>query len=279
MYNDLNQSMQKLEFPRGFLWGSATASYQVEGGIENNDWALEAENGRVPKAGLATNHRELFRQDFDLLTKLNQNAYRFSIEWPRIEPEEGRFDDQALEFYRNLIIELKKRGITPFVTLWHFTLPQWFYEKGGFLNEKAVFYFTRYARFVWEGLALRSSEKSEAGDRAECWMTINEPIVYIGQSYLKGVWPPFKKNIFRVLQLTKTLISSHLTLYDIKRKEFPHLKLGLAHNLVYYQANPFLKFLRNSYFLNRISSAVDFVGLNYYFSKLWPSLWFDRSRL
>lgn len=255
-----NSYMPKLEFPKGFLWGSATASYQVEGGIDNNDWAWEAERGRVPKAGKATNHRELFQQDFDLLIKLNQNAYRFSIEWARIEPEEGKFDYQAVEFYKNLLDELHKRGVTPFVTMWHFTLPLWFYKKGGFLNKEAPQYFARYGKFLWEQL----------GQGTEYWMTINEPMIYVGQSYIRGVWPPFKKNIFNVSHLTKTLISSHLILCDIKRKEFPHLKLGLAQNNVFYENNPILKYFGNHYFLNKVSSTVDFVGLNYYVHRRWP---------
>lgn len=255
-----NEIMEKLKFPEGFLWGSATAAYQVEGGIDNNDWAWEAKKGRAPKAGLATNHRELYQQDFDLLTKLNQNAYRFSIEWARIEPEEGQFDFEAVKFYRNLLDELRNRGVTPFVTMWHFTLPLWFYKKGGFLNKKASEYFVRYGRFLWEQL----------GQGTEYWISMNEPMVYAGKSYLKGKWPPFKKNIFNVSQLTKTLISSHLTLCDIKRREFPHLKLGLAQNNVYYERSPFKKYFRNSYFLNQVSPTLDFIGLNYYYPQLWP---------
>ncbi|MDO8495750.1 MAG: glycoside hydrolase family 1 protein [bacterium] len=262
--------MQKLEFPKGFLWGSATASYQIEGWIDNNDWALEARNGRVPDAGQATNHRQLYESDLHLLSELKQNAYRFSIEWARIEPEEGKFDQQAIGFYRNLIVQLKSRGITPFVTLWHFTLPEWFYKMGGFQNKKAIFYFSRYVKYVWDELAVRDPSDNKAGERAEYWMSINEPMVYVAEGYLEGTWPPFKKNIFNVSQLTKTLISSHLTLCDIKRKEFPSIKLGIAKNNCYYQANPVMKYFHNTYFLNRIASSLDFIGLNYYFPHLWP---------
>ena len=100
-----------LKFPPGFLWGSSTSSYQVEGGIENCDWSKDF------PAGKACDHYNRYEEDFDLLKKLNQNAYRFSIEWSRIEPEEGKFDEKEIEHYRKVILALRKRGIEPFVGL------------------------------------------------------------------------------------------------------------------------------------------------------------------
>ena len=100
-----------LKFPDGFFWGSATSSYQVEGGIENNDWAEAARDDRVPRAGEACDHYRRFEEDFDILKELGQNAYRFSIEWARIEPEEGRWNFEAVEHYRNLLFSLLKIDI------------------------------------------------------------------------------------------------------------------------------------------------------------------------
>jgi beta-glucosidase len=219
---------KELEFPEGFLWGSATSAYQVEGGIENNDWAEAAKEGKVPSAGRACDHYDRYEEDFDIAKSLGQNAHRFSIEWSRIEPEEGRFDETEIEHYRKVIKALRERGIEPFVTLWHFTLPIWFAKKGGFENKKAPFYFSRYCEYVVRNLGRRSpvrdrlvpleisrnmprldesSRKSLMGPAESAaatasrrsvskgvnfWITINEPLVFAGMGYLDGKWPPFK---------------------------------------------------------------------------------------
>ncbi len=113
----------KKTFPRGFYWGAATASYQVEGGIENTDWAKAAREGRVPPCGQACDHYHRYESDFDLAKDLGHNAHRFSVEWARIEPEEGKFNHEAIAHYREVLKALHARKITPFITLWHFTLP------------------------------------------------------------------------------------------------------------------------------------------------------------
>src|SRR3989344_7240953 len=112
-----------LRFPENFLWGAACASYQVEGGIENCDWAVAAKAGRVPHCGSACDHYNRYESDFDIAQKLGHNCHRISIEWSRIEPEEGRFDQNEVAHYKNVIRALRARGLEPFVTLWHFTLP------------------------------------------------------------------------------------------------------------------------------------------------------------
>ena len=118
-----------LKFPDGFLWGAATSAYQVEGGIFNNDWAQAAKDGRIMPAGSCTDHYNRFREDFDIAKSLGHNAHRISLEWSRIEPEEGSFDEKEIEHYRQVIKEMKARGLTPFITLWHFTLPVWFSDR------------------------------------------------------------------------------------------------------------------------------------------------------
>ena len=136
---------KKYVFPDGFLWGTATSSFQVEGGIENCDWAQAARDGRVPPAGLACDHYNRYEEDFDIAQSLNMSSQRFSIEWSRVEPEEGVFDEKELEHYKKVVHAIRARGMEPFVTLWHFTLPLWFVKKGGFRSKKGPEIFARYA--------------------------------------------------------------------------------------------------------------------------------------
>jgi beta-glucosidase len=181
--------MSERKFPDGFYWGAATASYQVEGGIENNDWAKSAREGRVPVCGIACDHYNRYEEDFDLAKSLGHTAHRLSIEWARIEPEEGKFDEEAIEHYRKVLKALRARGLKPFVTIWHFTLPLWFSESGGFERKDSPQIFARYAAYA----------VSKLGDLCEHFSTMNEPNVYASQGWINGEWPPFKisKNLGR----------------------------------------------------------------------------------
>ena len=258
------------KFPEKFLWGSATSSYQVEGGIENNDWAASgkasASQGlsKIPFAGKATDHYNRYEEDFNIAKNLGQNVHRFSIEWARIEPEEGQFNDAEIEHYRKVIEAIRSRGMEPFVTLWHFTLPLWFSRIGGFENSKASFYFSRYCEYV-------VSRLSEGNGGVKFWMTINEPMVYASESYLRGNWPPFSKNLYTFWKVIKTLISSHLMSHNIIKKINSELQVGIAKNNIYFERIPFLPYFRNFYFLNKIKNYQDFIGLNYYYRKGFPN--------
>lgn len=253
-------------FPKGFLWGSATASYQVEGGISNTDWARAALKGRVPECGKATDHYNRFESDFDIAQSLGHNAHRFSIEWARIEPEEGKFDDVEIEHYRKVIRALKARGMEPFVTLWHFTLPIWFEEKGGFLHSDAPKLFARYCAFVTERL----------GGEAHFWMTINEPLVWASGGYRTGKWPPFVQSPLQFLRVFGKLAHAHKEAYTLMKTVAPNIDIGIAKHNVYFSSDskPWNIFLAklgtwfwNKRFLNMIRRHQDFIGLNYYFYK------------
>ena len=256
---------KEFKFPDGFLWGSATSSYQVEGGIENNDWAEAARNGKVPAAGRACDHYNRYEEDFDIARSLGQNAHRFSIEWARVEPEEGKFDEGAIEHYRKVLMALKERGLEPFVTLWHFTLPLWFSRMGGFENKKAPFYFARYCEYV----------VSKLGGESRFWITINEPMIYVGQGYGRGIWPPFKKgNFIKLFKVAGNLITSHNVAYEKIKKVDSNLQIGIAKNNINFEANnnPINRLVSrlsiwfwNHRFLKKIKQ--DFIGVNYYFHK------------
>lgn len=172
-----------LRFPDGFFWGAATASFQVEGGIENCDWAEAGRKGKVPICVRACDHYNLYESDFDIVQKLGHNCHKISLEWARIEPEEGRFDLNEAAHYKSVISALHIRGLEPFVNLWHFTLPLWFTRSGGFENPRSVEQFARYAEFV----------AKEILDDVKFILTVNEPLVWAGNGYMRGKWPPFKK--------------------------------------------------------------------------------------
>ena len=255
-----------IKFPKDFLWGSATASYQVEGGIDNNDWAKAGREGKVPPAGKACEHYSRYEKDFDIIKELGHNCHRISIEWSRIEPQKGEFDQGEIEHYRNVLTALNNRGIKPFVTLWHFTLPNWFVEDGGFLNKEAPEIFTRYCVKVVD----------ELKDLCQNWATINEPNVYASDGFMRGNWPPFKKNIFKYDKVLKSLARAHNLTYQKIKKTNPQLEISIIKDNINFVSSwrPCFKIIRyfidlfwNKKFFNLIKGNFDVIGLNYYFSK------------
>jgi beta-glucosidase len=154
-------------FPDGFLWGAATAAHQVEGGNVNNDhWEMEhaAQSPFAEPSGDACDSYHRWREDLDLVAGAGLNTYRFSLEWSRIEPEEGEFSRAALDHYRRIIDGCRERGLNPLVTLVHFTQPRWLLRDGGWTGAKTGDRIARFAEFVAPALA-----------DAEFVATINEP--------------------------------------------------------------------------------------------------------
>ncbi|MBU1871859.1 MAG: family 1 glycosylhydrolase, partial [Candidatus Omnitrophica bacterium] len=172
-------------FPKNFLWGAATSAYQVEGGNINNDWYFWGNEKKTPaRCAKAVDSYNRFEEDFDLAGQLGHNAQRISLEWSRIEPQENQFNQEEIEHYRKVLLSLKARGIKAVLTLHHFTNPLWFAKKGGWQNKKACDYFLRYVEKIVGALC----------ENVKFWVTINEPMVYIHLSYIKGIWPPQEKS-------------------------------------------------------------------------------------
>jgi beta-glucosidase len=170
-----------MKFPDHFLWGASTAGHQVEGGNVNADiWPLEwAPNSLFKEpSGDACDHYHRYAEDIALMADLGFNAYRFSLEWARIEPEEGYFSRAALDHYRRVLGSCLDHGITPVVTYCHFVTPRWFAADGGWTGDAAV---DRFARF-----AARATER--LGDLIPWAATLNEPNVIV-QLELTGVIP------------------------------------------------------------------------------------------
>jgi beta-glucosidase len=186
-----------------FLWGVATSAYQIEGGNSGNDWNdWERVPGKVRGgvcSGEACGSWERWERDLERIQALGLNAYRLSLEWSRVEPEEGRFDEAALAHYRAILTGCRTRGITPVLTLHHFTNPRWFLARGGWEERANLASFERYARVAGERF----------GDLVDLWITINEPEVYGFYAYDAGIFPPGIRDRARALRVIANLLEAH----------------------------------------------------------------------
>lgn len=214
-------------FPDQFLFGAATSAYQIEGGIEN-DWTHWEAAGRLKDAearcARASDHWERWGEDFDLLSRIGANAYRFSIEWARIEPRPGEFDDRALARYVEMIDGLRARGIEPMVTLLHFTHPTWFHEQCPWHARDAE-PADRFARFVERVV-------SAIGDRVQLYTVLNEPGVWLSGAYLGGVIPPGLKDRKHLARAAINLVRAHGRARAVIKKLAPNAQVGVAHNML-----------------------------------------------
>ena len=142
-------SLKDFRFPEGFLWGSATAGHQIEGGnIHSARYHQEQSRPEPERSGMACNGYELYRQDVEMIAGLGHQAYRFSVEWPRIEPEEGVWAQKAIDHYLDEMILLKERGVKVYLTLVHYSTPFWFEQKGGFSKVENIRYLERFAEKI-----------------------------------------------------------------------------------------------------------------------------------
>ena len=214
------------------MWGTATAAHQVEGNNTNNNWyAWEHQkdsNGKSrihnnDKSGIAANHWNLYRDDISLMNDLGVGYYRFSVEWSKIEPENGIINEKALEHYRDVCIALIDSGLTPVITLHHFSHPIWFEELGAFEKEENIEYYIRFSELVFNKLS----------DIVPIWCTINEPAVYVTQGYFNGVFPPGKKDPLLAGYVMRNLLNAHVQVYQ-RLKSLPNgenVQIGLVKNI------------------------------------------------
>lgn len=189
-------------FPDGFTWGSATAAHQVEGGNWNNDWwEWEHRPGTrcVEPSGDACDHFHRYPQDIATLASFGFDNYRFSVEWSRVEPEDGEFSISALDHYRRMVETCRENGVVPVVTLHHFTTPRWVTESGGWINGSTADLFGRYSERVARHL----------GDGVGRWCTINEPNMVSTIGYLLGEFPPGRTDRFLRAKCNEVFVSAH----------------------------------------------------------------------
>ncbi len=178
-------------FSENFLWGAASASAQVEGayladskGLSIWDVAPEDRIRGGSSCHIACDHYHLFREDVALMKKMGLKAYRFSVSWPRIQPKQNTVNPEGITFYQQLVAELKQAGIEPMVTLYHWDMPLWVYELGGWHDEKIVDLFEQYTKIVVDALS----------DQVQWWMTFNEPYSFLYNGHVTGIHAPFEQN-------------------------------------------------------------------------------------
>jgi len=207
-------------FPRGFLWGTATASHQVEGNNTNNNWWKWEQEGHTDgTSGLACDWwGGRWREDFDRAAEAGQNAHRFSVEWSRIQPTPEKCDEDALEKYRAMLRGLRERGMTAMVTLHHFTDPLWLAEKGSWETEAVVPLFERFVRKTVGALK----------EYVALWCTINEPNVYALSGYANGAFPPAMNDIKRAAMVEANMVRAHAAAYRAIHEIQPEARVGYA---------------------------------------------------
>lgn len=205
--------MSDLPFPPGFLWGAATSAHQVEGGNTRNDWSrFELVPGAIrggEKSGEACGHYARFDADFALAEADGHNAHRLSFEWSRIEPRPGQFDAAEVAHYHEVLASLKRHGLTPIVTLHHFTNPLWLADEGGWEDRRVVDRFEAFVRFC----------AREYGGEVDWWCTVNEPEVFAFRGWSEGVWPPRVRDDSRALTVIAHQLEAHGRAYRVLHAE------------------------------------------------------------
>jgi beta-glucosidase len=220
-----------LRFPKDFLWGVSTAAHQVEGGNSNqwSDWELAGRIKSGDQCGKACDWWENAERDFDIARDLGIKALRLSLEWSRIEPEEGCFDPAALQRYRQMLEGLHQRGIEPIVCLHHFTHPKWFEQRGAFLQADSPRLFERFTREV----------ARTVGDLCRLWVTFNEPNVYAACGYVLGEFPPgHKGRLLDALRVNRIQARAHVLAYRALHELVPGAMVGWAQHYVVFEAVP-----------------------------------------
>jgi len=295
----------KPEFPKNFLWGASTSGHQVEGG--NHDqwtvWELAhaAELARTAEKRLSTlpswerikkqatnpnnyisgrgvDHYNRYQDDFKLAKQLNLNSLRFAIEWARIEPEEGVWDEAAIEHYRQYIKEMKDLGLEPVMNIWHWTMPVWFCDKGAFKESKNLKYFYRFINKI----------AADFAGELKWVLILNEPNVYTTFGYLtkeptSGNWPPGETNLASFIKVYLNLMRAYKKSYKILKTANPNLQISLASQLANIQAKRphneidemttrLMRYFWNWLFLRRVRKQMDFVGFNYYFTDYYKGI-------
>jgi beta-glucosidase len=280
-----------LKFPKDFFWGASTSSHQVEGNDNSNWTAWEKKNAarlaqEAPSkfsnlaiwpdikaqatnpqnyiSGGADNDYNLYPEDVQLMKQLGLTSYRFSIEWSRVEPQPGQFDQAAMDHYKNLVALLRQNNIEPFVTLWHRSQPVWVDQQGEWENSKTIQDYVAYVKFVTQNF----------GANVKYYMTFNEPALHLVGGYIEGVIPPEVKSLKRGQAAFANMMEAHRQAYGAIHTLNPDAQVGStqAMQLGSGAPNTILNMAAASYFdnyanwkfLDGTKDTTDFIGIQYY---------------
>lgn len=224
---------QNISFSPDFLWGFGSSAYQVEGNCTNNNWSIWEQGSfddgishvSAP-SGDACDHWNRYKEDIALLKETGARAFRFSVEWSKIEPSEGTYDESALDHYEDVCKELVAHNIKPVITLHHYTDPIWFMDKGGFEYHENIQYYVRFCEKVFERLH----------PYVHLWFTFNSPSGYATKGYLKGTVPPAKQDMQLMGEVLKNLLDAHVQTYWALKAINWSSQIGILKNI--YQLEP-----------------------------------------
>ncbi|MER3444822.1 MAG: beta-glucosidase [Meiothermus sp.] len=228
--------LERAQFPDDFVWGTATAAYQIEGAVREDGrgpsiWDTFSHTPGKTHGGdtgdTACDHYHLYREDVALMQGLGVNAYRFSVAWPRVFPDGRTLNPRGLEFYKRLADALLEAGITPWATLYHWDLPQALQNQGGWASRSVVDAFVRYADAVTRHL----------GSRVRHWITLNEPWVFSFLGHATGQHAPGVRNVPRAVQVTHHALLAHGRAVPVIRANVPGAQVGITNN--YMPVEPF----------------------------------------
>lgn len=252
-------------FPKDFLWGVATSSYQAEGGNSNSDWWEWEKLGKADnESGKACDYWERWKSDHTLLSELGVDLFRTSIEWARVEPEDGNFSEEAIKQYREMFQDLKDRGIKTQVTFWWWTSPVWFQKRYGWHRRRSVKVFVRYVEKI----------SQELGDLIDIFTTFNEPMVPLGQGFLAGVFPPGFRNPWKFWRAINNLARAHRLSYEKIHEIKPGSTVGITYLYNWYESeglgfilkpiSHLSQWFRIDLLRGKIKGFEDYAGVNYY---------------
>ncbi len=248
-----------LKFPEGFIWGTSTAAAQVETAGDHN-W-----NGVKTKDGYTftrtTDHEKRRDEDIEYIQQFG-SMYRCGVDWSRLQLEAfAPFEPNVVEEYRDFFKKLNARGTQIMFVIHHFMNPNWFEKNGTWLNEDNLTAFVDYAKKCVDHF----------GDLVANWNTFNEPNVYAANGFFTGIFPPFKKNYFKANRAIKNMGKAHDIVYDIIKKKYPDIPVGISCNTVYFKGTNILGKLvakiADWWFINfapQHFAKLDYWGLSYY---------------
>jgi beta-glucosidase len=264
---DIASKLPRMRLPDSLTLGLATSATQIEGSSVDSDWEAFASTREMhrPSTNPLRSWNE-WKRDVELLRELRAQSYRMSIEWARIEPAPYAYDVEAVERYGEQLTVLRRAGVTPMLTMLHFTLPLWLADRGGVLAPDFTMHFERFTRHCAKWF----------GHFCELYVTVNEPSVMGSLGYIKGVWPPGSRGAWvKYLRSQRALLNAHRAAYASLKRELPHAQIGIAHHIRAVApastspadrlaAATYRRLAHSFAFASCRTPCQDFFGINYY---------------